>query len=363
MNGRTALRGFTLLLILVLLAPAAPQPAYSVTKNQVKEACAASQTQYDEYLVARSEFERAALEWETTLNEIEALNYKRDRVSAIVDRRQDEMEATGDRIQELAVQLYIQGGGNPGLVFFANSVDELITGSEFLAAATEDDIGSLDDMVALRSDLDRFTRELEELDSELRELEVEQRAVSDEAQALAEKEREAFSKLSGRCKELQAKYDAEQAAVRARRAARSGSGASGVGAISGFVCPFWGSSFIDSWGYPRSGGRTHKGVDMMGPHGAPLTAVGSGVVYLGGGGLGGKSIWLVADNGYAYYYAHLSGFAVSSGTRVSANDVIGYNGNTGNARGGSPHLHFEIHPGGRGAAAVNPYPTVAVACR
>ena len=71
------------------------------------------------------------------------------------------------------------------------------------------------------------------------------------------------------------------------------------------------------------------------------------VVSLGSSGLGGNTIWLLADNGIAYYYAHLSGFNVSSGSSVGQGQTIGFNGDSGNARGGSP-TPLQIHPGGRG---------------
>jgi murein DD-endopeptidase MepM/ murein hydrolase activator NlpD len=75
---------------------------------------------------------------------------------------------------------------------------------------------------------------------------------------------------------------------------------------------------------------------------------------------GGIQLYLQGDNGVEYFYAHLSGYAVSTGTRVRAGQLIAYNGQTGNARSTAPHVHFEVHPGGGGA--VNPYPHLKPVC-
>ena len=121
--------------------------------------------------------------------------------------------------------------------------------------------------------------------------------------------------------------------------------------------------FIDSWGFPRSGGRSHKGVDIMGQHGAEVYAFRTGrISRLSQGGLSGVSLYLQGDDGNEYFYAHLDSYAsgIHVGKSVEAGDLIAYNGNTGNARGGAAHIHWEVHPGG--GSAVNPYPYAAAAC-
>ncbi|MGB7877710.1 MAG: M23 family metallopeptidase, partial [Ilumatobacteraceae bacterium] len=147
------------------------------------------------------------------------------------------------------------------------------------------------------------------------------------------------------------------------RTGTGGAGSAPIGVLNGdvyvdaIVCPMPGSAYGDSWGAPRSGGRRHEGVDMLAPTGTPIYAVVGGMVSFRQNRLGGNAVSLAGDNGNRYYYAHLSRYEGES-RRVSQGDVIGYNGDTGNATG-VPHLHFEVHPGG--GLAVNPTPSVRAA--
>lgn len=143
----------------------------------------------------------------------------------------------------------------------------------------------------------------------------------------------------------------------------------------GFLaCPVAGpTSFIDSWGFPRSRGRSHKGADMFSPRHTPVVAVASGVItrvdrvdnYIvgtGRGDLGGKTLWLRDDAGHGYYYAHLEDISenIKPGVRVVQGQLLGTVGNSGNARTTPPHLHFQTHP--HSGPAVNPYPYLQPAC-
>ena len=118
----------------------------------------------------------------------------------------------------------------------------------------------------------------------------------------------------------------------------------------GYVFPIFGPvSFGDSFGAPRAGipGGWHHGEDIFAPLGTPVLAVADGTIHqVGFIKLGGYRLWLRDDSGNEFYYAHLSAYTTLAieGKRVEAGDVIGFVGDTGDAEGGLPHLHFEIHP-------------------
>jgi murein DD-endopeptidase MepM/ murein hydrolase activator NlpD len=187
------------------------------------------------------------------------------------------------------------------------------------------------------------------------------------ARTLRDQARAAVGKLAAGLEEAQA-VEARLVRLEQRRRAAAkvtpaaAPAGAGAGSASGSSCilerPY---SYIDSWGAARSGGRSHQGTDVMAPHGARVFAIVDGVVSRESSSTnGGIQLYLQGDNGIEYFYAHLSGYAVSTGTRVRAGQLVAYNGQTGNARFTAPHVHFEVHPGG--GTPVNPYPYLKRVC-
>ncbi|MGI9615503.1 MAG: DUF4214 domain-containing protein [Acidimicrobiales bacterium] len=145
----------------------------------------------------------------------------------------------------------------------------------------------------------------------------------------------------------------------------------------------------DTYGAPRSGGRSHIGVDMMGPKMVPLLAVRSGTITWGRfDNRGGSIVRFRDEDGWEYQYIHLNndspgtddgaatctevfsarlcdaidGGKLRKGTPVTEGEVIGYLGDSGNAESTRPHLHFEIYrPSGSSTVAVNPTASVDAA--
>jgi murein DD-endopeptidase MepM/ murein hydrolase activator NlpD len=100
----------------------------------------------------------------------------------------------------------------------------------------------------------------------------------------------------------------------------------------------------------------HMGNDIFAARGTPVRSPADGVLQYQSEAVGGLSAYVTEADGTYYYMTHLDGFApdLRSGARVKIGQVVGFVGSSGNAEGGSPHVHFEIRP--RGGAAVNPKP-------
>ena len=118
----------------------------------------------------------------------------------------------------------------------------------------------------------------------------------------------------------------------------------------------------NSWGAARDGGRRkHRGIDIFAPKGTAVVAVADGIVsYIGEQPKGGQCLWLTTESGASFYYAHLDRWApgLYEGMEVSTGDLLGYVGNTGNAKYTPPHLHFGINENDE---MVNPYPVLTKA--
>ena len=125
--------------------------------------------------------------------------------------------------------------------------------------------------------------------------------------------------------------------------------------VSGRTAAAVQSFFLD----PRDNNRRdHHGIDIFAPRNTPVIAAADGFVsHVGTSNLGGNVVWVWDPRrGQSHYYAHLERQAVTTGEHVTAGDVVGYVGNTGNARTTPPHLHFGIYR--RGEGPIDPLPFV-----
>lgn len=101
----------------------------------------------------------------------------------------------------------------------------------------------------------------------------------------------------------------------------------------------------------------HEGLDIFADFGTPIRAPDKGVVTrLVQGPIGGIALWMTGRDGTQYYFAHMQGYAggIAEGTPVEIGTTVGFVGDSGNAKGGAPHMHFEIHRG----EAIPPKPLV-----
>lgn len=339
-----------------------PVTASATSEADVERAEAARQEAYDRLVEINAQLDAALLEYHTINGELEELNHRIDVIVERIGDHETQVQKLTARARELVTEAYMNAGtGVFQVAFEADNIQDLLTSQVLIDRATDADLVELDRLDAVRREMDRLREELKVDQARIEELSAaaaENVAEVDELQQAAADE---YNRTDAAAREARVKFEEEQKRIALEEAKKKAGAAGGVGVIAGFQCPVPGARFINDWGFPRSGGRSHKGTDMFAPRGTPVLAVGSGTLSLKTNSLGGIVAYLRTGSAM-YYYAHLDGYAsgISSGIQVGTGAVIGYVGNTGNAIGASPHLHFQIHPGG--GSPVNPFPTLRASC-
>lgn len=314
----------------------------------------------------------AAAEHNLAIDRLEAAREElRGTRAALAVARRD-LRRSREVLAERLVDLYVAGqptfldvllaSGSIGEAYEASEViDQAARGDARVFAAVRD-YGERLTVLEERQVAAEAAREREEAAAEEREAEL--ASLRAQRQELLADARADLKRLIKEEKERQARLRALEAARRATLNslpyASSGAASAAVPAGS-YLFPVAGPArFSDDWLAARPGGRSHQGIDIFAAAGTPIVAVADGSLYnVGYNGLGGWRLWLRDGNGTTYYFAHLTAFAPAAreGASVTRGTVVGYVGTSGDAQGTSPHLHFEIHPGG--GYPVPPYPIVS----
>jgi murein DD-endopeptidase MepM/ murein hydrolase activator NlpD len=283
-------------------------------------------------------------------------------LEARTNTARSQVDALAGRVRDLAVSQYVNGGVQAPVV--GGTPGTMARGQAMLRIVTLGDTDDLERYRVARDDLasgqEALRKRLDEKKAMVGRLKAEQSRAVRELDELAAAQRAYEAKKAAEARAASAAARAQRASRRSSSAAAASVRTGAVIATGSWICPVQGPrSFTNDWHQPRSGGRLHKGTDILAPRGTPVVASVSGTVLPHRSSLGGISYYLSGDDGNVYFGTHLQTVTSTSG-RVAAGTVIGSVGNTGNASGGPPHLHFEIHPGG--GAPVNPYFTLAKYC-
>lgn len=380
--ARTRVQRWAFLLLAIGLAAVVPVGASAQTQRDIdkaeqnKSVAAARQSHaYLDYLQISQEMDEAIEVHELLRAEREDLTYRISRMQEAADLYRDQVRTLEEHARNIVRGAYTSGQRNiVGTAFTSSSIQDVVTTQALIGRATQRELESLDDLAAVSRQADRSSAELDIRRADVAANEARAVVVVDQITELQDRQaailaiadvnlRTAINRLNQEIKEKRIEDDRIKRQQADKSSSRPGAaGGAPAAATPGFMCPVQGRSyFIDSWGFARSGGRKHKGVDLMAARNTPLVAVVDGRVRLSSNSLGGWVAHIYADNGTVYYYAHLQSHAanLTSGQRVKKGTIIGYVGNSGNARYTGTHLHFEIRPNGK---AVNPYPTVRSAC-
>jgi peptidoglycan hydrolase CwlO-like protein len=291
------------------------------------------------------------------------------------------------RLSDRAATAFMNGpASNLDFILGATSLGDLSDRIEFVGAVAQSDSDLAQEVASTRNELRGEQTHLQQVQAQQADILSSAQAVQQKIDGLFQAEQQIVAGIAAK------RADAERTAQRLSKARQTwlaaqfaggiyGGGHQGVPVPAGWAhvlerCPVDGPrSFSDGFGAPRYAGgfHLHAGVDLLSPRGTPIVAPFDGTAQTTYNTLGGNSVYVYGSRGYVYN-AHLSAYSSKSNGPVHTGDVIGYVGDTGDAKG-TPHDHFEFHPnvvpsGWPASAygyavigtAVNPYPLLVAAC-
>ena len=310
-----------------------------------------------------------------------------DRLTAEAQATESEVASLQQLVRDRAVQSYIgqTGGSGPAGEALLDATDptDLELRKVLIETVHGSDRNAIDQLALSRQILERQRVQIAEAVAQAEALEAETSARLDELAAARAEQQRLQDALQSRINGYQAEVaalaaeesaltaiiaqaEARAAAAAAASAAASSSQASSGGNIPSGAAPnvqrpasasglIWPTSGPVTSGYGMRWGAMHAGIDIAPPYGTPVYAANSGtVIFAGGQGGYGNLVLVDHGGGFVTAYAHLSGFATSSGASVGRGQIVGYIGSTGDSTG--PHLHFETRVGGSAQNPMNYLP-------
>ena len=290
-----------------------------------------------------------------TQSALAEIQHQLDHVAVKLADTRSQIAKLQDQMDQRIRAAYIQGPGTPiELVLTAPTYNALVERLSILDHMTQSDAELADQIRVVQQQLQQRTQQLTQLQAQRTDL---------------------LNQLNDRRQKLQSNYD-EQHKLLSYLANQRAIVMQQITALQPFaLCPVMGPrAFSDDFGAPRTAGgyHPHAGNDILAPMGARIVAPFDGTATASHDTLGGLTVNVTGANGYVYN-AHLS--KIGKTGKVRAGDVVGYVGNSGDARGGPTHDHFEWHPNSvpshphkspygftKVGDAIDPYPFLMQVC-
>ncbi len=343
------------MVVAALALAAAALPANADTASDLETA----KQQAD---AARAELDAVAARWQDAQAQLAEAQDAADAATKRIGELEGALVGAREELNTRAAEIFMAGASQPVVALItSSSLAEATDRLQYASALAQQDT-DLAARVAVQSQelawqRDQLAGAIAQRTAALASLQQQEAAI-----------RAKVAEFEARAADLQQRLAAEQAASTPGTTGDAPSGGPGTGSpppVSGSgwlqTCPVNGpTSFTDSFGDPRPGGRTHEGIDMIAAFGTPVVAVHAGTVHRTSSSTGGYGTVIFHDGSADWtFYTHFSSYAgPGEGSHVSAGEAIGLVGSTGDTS--VNHLHFEYHPGG--GAAIDPYSALLGVC-